>query len=59
LETGNFIEQDLQLLRHETAEAWYMRRNGPSYTKAHNAAEARYPAPDLEALLINGYTYNF
>jgi hypothetical protein len=47
LADGNFTEADLQLLRHETAEAWYMRKNGPSYNAAHNAAQKRYPAPDL------------
>ena len=53
LESGNFTETDMQLLRHETAEAWYMRRNGPGYTVAHNVADARYPAPDLENMLEN------
>ncbi|HLD16721.1 MAG TPA: hypothetical protein VJB02_03300 [Coxiellaceae bacterium] len=51
LESGAFTSQDIQLLRHEIAEAWYMRRQGPSYTAAHNAAHARYPAPDLEQML--------
>jgi hypothetical protein len=48
LADGNFTEADLQLLRHETAEAWYMRKNGPSYNAAHNAAQKRFPAPDLD-----------
>ena len=48
LETGSFTPKDLQLLKHEMAEAWYMRKHGPSYTNAHNAAQRRYPAPDLE-----------
>lgn len=45
---GSFNEADIQLLRHETAEAWYMRRHGPSYNAAHERAHARFPAPDLE-----------
>lgn len=45
LKTGDFSPLDLQLLRHEAAEAWYMRRHGPSYRKAHAAARRRFPAP--------------
>jgi hypothetical protein len=45
LEAGNHGLLDLQLLRHETAEAWYMKRWGPSYDAAHKAAQRRYPAP--------------
>ena len=45
LRAGNFGRRDLQLLRHEIAEAWFMRRNGPSYRLAHEAAEIRFPAP--------------
>ncbi len=45
LKDGEFSPSDLQLLRHETAEAWYMRRHGPSYLKAHRAAQKRFPAP--------------
>lgn len=48
LEQGSFKPEDIQLLKHETAEAWYMKRCGPSYTIAHNAASLRFPAPDLE-----------
>jgi hypothetical protein len=29
------------------AEAWYMSKHGPGYTKAHDAAQKRFPAPDL------------
>jgi hypothetical protein len=47
LTAGHVSEQDLALLRHETAEAWYIRRHGPGYNAAHNAAEARYPTPLL------------
>jgi hypothetical protein len=49
LRRGNFTAEDLQLLRHEAAEAWYMRHHGPSYRAAHNAAEKRFPAPKLNA----------
>ena len=45
LRAGAFTPQDLQLLRHETAEAWYMRKHGPSYTAAHDVAHARFPSP--------------
>lgn len=48
LTAGTFTRADLQLLRHEAAEAWYMRRHGPSYDAAHNGAQRRYPAPLLE-----------
>ena len=34
---------DIQLLRHETAEAWFMRKHGPSYRLAHQAATRRFP----------------
>ena len=42
---GTHNAKDLQLLRHEVAEAWYMRRHGPSYNAGHNAAQRRYPIP--------------
>lgn len=45
LKAGTFSHLDLQLLRHEAAEAWYMRKHGPSYRLAHAAASKRYPAP--------------
>jgi Fe-S cluster assembly protein SufD len=45
LRDGAFSPFDLQLLRHEAAEAWYMRRHGPSYRRAHAAAQGRFPAP--------------
>src|SRR5271165_2124632 len=45
LKAGTFSFLDLQLLRHEAAEAWYMRKHGPSYRRAHAAAQKRYPAP--------------
>lgn len=47
LSSGKGTAADMQLLRHEAAEAWFMRRHGPSYNAAHNAAEARFPAPNL------------
>jgi YD repeat-containing protein len=45
LESGTHGPADLQLLRHETAEAWYMRNVSPGYNAAHNAAQRRFPAP--------------
>jgi hypothetical protein len=45
LKAGTFSSSDMQLLRHEAAEAWYMRKHGPSYRIAHAAAQERYPAP--------------
>lgn len=39
------LEADLQLLKHEAADAWYMRRHGPSYEAAHTAAQRRFPSP--------------
>jgi hypothetical protein len=47
LENGTFTDQDIQLLKHETAEAWYMQKYGPSYNAAHEAAQARFPAPNF------------
>lgn len=47
LTDGTHTPADIQLLRHEAAEAWYMKRHGPSYSAAHEAAQKRYPAPDL------------
>jgi hypothetical protein len=43
LAAGQGTAHDLQLLRHEGAEAWFMRRHGPSFDAAHTAAHARYP----------------
>jgi hypothetical protein len=45
LTDGSFTDVDMQLLRHETAEAWYMNKYGPSYLDAHTAADLRYPSP--------------
>lgn len=45
LKNGTFSASDLRLLRHEIAEAWYMRKHGASYLKAHRAAQDRFPAP--------------
>ena len=45
LKGGGFTAIDLQLLRPEAAEAWYMRKHGPSYRRAHAAAQRRFPAP--------------
>ncbi len=48
LRSGNFSDADVQLLRHEAAEANRMRSWGPGCSKAHDAAERRYPAPKLK-----------
>jgi hypothetical protein len=45
LKDGRSSPLDLQLLRHEAAEAWFMRKHGPSYRRAHAAAQRRFPAP--------------
>jgi hypothetical protein len=48
LENGTYTPNDLQLLRHEAAESYLMRRWGdPSYTRAHDRAQQRFPAPQL------------
>jgi len=47
LKTGHFTPEDIQLLKHEMAEAWYMNKYGQGYTKAHDAAHKRFPAPEL------------
>ena len=46
LRIGRHGVADLRLLRHEAAESWYMRKHGPSYREAHQAAQRRYPRPD-------------
>jgi RHS repeat-associated protein len=45
MEAGSHGPMDIQLLRHEIAEAWYMRRHGPSYDRAHSSAQQRFPSP--------------
>ena len=50
LEQGNFTDADLQLLCHEAAEAYLMRKwQDPSYNRAHSRAQQRFPAPYLDA----------
>ena len=44
LSSGDYTPADIQILKHETAEAWYMRHNGPSYLEAHDAASRSFPA---------------
>ncbi len=39
LRKGSHTRDDIQLLRHEIAEAWFMRKHGPGYNAAHEAAE--------------------
>jgi hypothetical protein len=49
LTQGNFTDADLQLLRHEAAEAYLMRKwRDPSYHRAHTRAQQRFSAPKLE-----------
>jgi len=45
LENGTHTENDIKLLKHEIAEAWSMNKNGPGYSKAHDIADKKYPAP--------------
>ena len=44
LQDGTHTAQDIQLLKHEAAEAWYMKNVAPGYNAAHEAAQARYPS---------------
>jgi hypothetical protein len=49
LENGTYTPNDIQLLRHEAAEASLMKRWGdPSYTRAHSRAQKRYPSPPFD-----------
>ena len=49
LEQRTFTEADRQLLRHEAAEAYLMRKwQAPSYNRAHIRTQKRFPAPYLE-----------
>jgi hypothetical protein len=49
LENGTYTPSDLQLLRHEAAESYLMRRwRDHSYTRAHTRAQERFPAPQSE-----------
>jgi hypothetical protein len=43
--TGDYEEIDVELLKHELAEAWYTRTDGPGYKSAHNKASVKYPSP--------------
>ncbi|WP_144011738.1 hypothetical protein [Vandammella animalimorsus] len=42
---GDCAHKDIQLLKHEIAEAWHMRHHGPIYNNAHNAASKNFPSP--------------
>ncbi len=44
LENGAQTPKDIQLLKHETAEAWHMRKHGSGYSAAHDAAQRRFPS---------------
>jgi hypothetical protein len=46
LRAGKHGLADMQLLKHEAAESWHVRKHGPSYREAHQAAQRRYPRPD-------------
>jgi len=50
LRTGNYSKMDMDLLKHEAAEAWYFRKHGQKagYSEAHDAAQNRYPAPSWD-----------
>jgi hypothetical protein len=49
LEQGNETAADRQLLRHEAAEAYLMRKwHDQSYNRAHTRVQKRFPAPHLE-----------
>ena len=48
LESGNYTKDDIRLIKHEAAESWYMRKYGPSYSKAHDAVNSKFPAPEWE-----------
>jgi hypothetical protein len=44
LQSGTHTPSDIALLKHEMAESTLMRRwADPGYTRAHSAAQARYP----------------
>ena len=43
LATGQGVPAHIRLLKHEIAEAWYMRAHGPGYASAHAATQRRYP----------------
>ena len=47
LQNGTHTSLDIQLLKHEMAEAWYMRNVAPGYKAAHEAAQALFPAPQF------------
>lgn len=46
LENGTHTADDIQLLRHETAERWVELNRNCGYCEAHETASQRYPAPD-------------
>ena len=46
LENGNHTPEDIQLLKHETAERWIEKKRGAGYTESHDRATESYPAPD-------------
>lgn len=46
MESGKHTQEDIQLLRHETAERWVEQKRGAGYTESHDRATEKYPAPD-------------
>ncbi|MEK7857186.1 MAG: RHS repeat-associated core domain-containing protein [Acidobacteriota bacterium] len=45
LRTGNFTQADINLLKHEMAERWHMKKYGSGYNEAHKEAQRRFPSP--------------
>jgi hypothetical protein len=43
LESGTHTPKDIEWLKHETAERWFEKKHDSGYSKAHNAAEKRWP----------------
>jgi hypothetical protein len=44
LRTGTHQPADIALLKHEIAEAWFMKKHGPSYKAAHEKAQKLFPS---------------
>jgi len=45
LTDGDYQTIDVQLLKHELAEAWYTRQYGAGYKAAHDRATVKHPSP--------------
>ena len=46
LEAGKHTKEDIQLLKHETAERWIEKKRGAGYTESHDRASESFPAPN-------------